>query len=147
MAYGFLARYLGDVRRDRYLMPASAAAPLSDFKLYGLFVWPDPFSEQDVLLSLKVLSKEGLWKEQLPCPEPLRRYTPPIALETALACAPTLWHQHPGRFFTWVGDTPLGVSALVNSPQTSAALESTPAGPVAVKWSGGLRGLLLLGSR
>ncbi len=146
-AYGFLGKWSGDVRRDRYLMPSTAKSPLRDFRLYALLVWPDAFSGGELLLSLKVQNKDYQWKERLIGPEPLGRYRPEPSLETAHASVPLGRRSEPGRFHTFVGDEPLGWSALVNSAETAGSLSDTPAGAVAVRWSGALRGLLLLGTR
>ncbi len=144
-AYGFLGRYSGDVQRGSYRMPSSPAAPLQNFRLYGLVAWPDPFSADDLLLSFKVQKREGQWAERLTSPQPLRRYLTHTFYDTALACAPLELRARSGRFINFVGETPYGWTVLTNSPETAAELQSTPAGPVAVRWSGGLRGLLLLG--
>lgn len=167
-AYGFLGRYPGDVRRERYLMPASVHSPLRGFQLRSIVVWPDVFSEDGLLLSLKVQSREGPWKERLISPEPLRRYTPSVNYETALsACVPPEMRgpgsgvrgpvrsgsdtgnrcPAPGsRFIEFVGEAPLSCDALAPSSEAFVALSGTPMGPVSVGWSGALRGLLLVGS-
>ena len=144
-AYGFLGRYRGDVRRDAYRMPSSISAPLRNFRLYGVMCWPDSFSEDEVLLSLKVQSKDGSWKERLLSPEPLRRYQAPMDWSVALGCVPPVLRHEPGRFFTFVGATPESWIALQNTPQVTSELRETPPGAVAVRWGGALRGLLLLG--
>ena len=146
-AYGFLGKFPGDVMRDRYLMPCSVHAPLSSFRLFSLVLWPDVFSEEENLLSLKVRSREGIWKERLVSPEPLRHYVPPVPYETALSAvvAPAM-RSHPGRFFQFVGEAPLSWTSLLHPREASLDLPTSLSGPVAVGWSGGLRGLLLLGT-
>ena len=146
-AYGFLGKFPGDVMRDRYQMPCSVHAPLSSFRLFSLVLWPDVFSEEEHLLSLKVRSKEGIWKERLVSPEPLRHYVPPVKYETVLAAVvPPSMRTHPGRFFQFVGDSPLSWTSLLHPREASLDLPSALSGAVAVGWSGGLRGLLLLGT-
>lgn len=149
-------------------MPSTVKSTLRDFRLYALLVWPDAFSEGELLLSLKVQNKDYQWKERLIGPEPLARYRPEPSLETAHASVPLEMrgpgtgvrgparsgsdtgarYPNPGsRFYTFVGDEPLGWSALVNSAETAGSLSDTPPGAVAVRWSGALRGLLLIGTR
>ena len=147
VAYGFLGRFPGDVMRDRYQMPCSVHASLSNFRLFSLVLWPDVFSEEEHLLSLKVRSREGIWKERLVSPEPLSHYVPAVNYETALGgVVPLVMHSHPGRFFQFVGDAPLSWTSLVHPREASLDLPSSLSGAVAVGWSGGLRGLLLLGT-
>ena len=167
-AYGFLGRFAGDVMRDRYMMPTSVSGVRvpgagigsgsdrspetgdrsSSFRLFSLVLWPDVFSTEEHLLSLKVRSKEGIWKERLVSPEPLGHYVPPVLYETVLgAVVPPAMRTHPGRFLQFVGDEPLSWASLVpSSKEATLALPTSLSGAVAVGWSGALRGLLLLGT-
>lgn len=144
LAYGFLSRFAGDVQRGHYRMPSSVHAPLQHFQMHAIALWPDVFSDEGLLLSVKVQTPRGLWRERLLQPEPLSRYTPPVKFETAReGCVPPQLRLGPGRFDVFVGETPLSWHALTPAP--SAAIEGCAPGPVAVRWSGALRGLLLLG--
>src|SRR5882672_6190794 len=111
------------------------------FQLYALLVWPDVFSDGEVLLSLKVQSKEGSWKERLISPESLRKYVTTVPIESVLGALPPSWQAMPGRFYSLMGEGPFAAHALVNLPKTTQALRDTPPGAVAVRWTGGLRGL------
>src|SRR5512143_4149637 len=115
-AYGFLGRHGGSVRRNAYRMPSTVAVPLRDFRLYAVVLWPDPLSEAELLLSLKIQSKEGSWNERLSTPVPLRRYVPRISFDTTIACVPQGVRSVAGGFHEFEGESPYGWSSFVNEP-------------------------------
>lgn len=145
-AYGFLGKWPGSVRHQTYRMPSSASAPLRHWKFWQLALWPDPLSADDLLLSVKAEERYGHWQELLTGPVKLRDCVPgDVDLDLALAGAvPERLRSEPGGFYTFVGETPLSWPRLTESV-TLHTLAPKNGGPVAVRWTGALRGLLLFG--
>jgi hypothetical protein len=145
-AYGFLGKWPGSTRHRTYRMPSSAHAPLRHWTFWRLALWPDPLSGDELLLSVKAEERYGHWQELLPAPVKLRDAVPrDVDLDLVLAgSVPERLRKEPGDFFTFVGETPLGWPRLTESVTLQLSSPKN-GGPVAVRWSGALRGLLLFG--
>lgn len=146
-AYGFLGKWPGSVRHRTYRMPSSVSAPLRHWKLFALALWPDDLSGGSLLLSVKAEESYGHWVELLPTPTALRSFVPEgVDAELAVkAAVPERLRREPGDFHTFVGDTPLAWQRLERVPSAPTWGTLAPRGPVAVRWEGALRGLLLVG--
>jgi hypothetical protein len=159
-AYGFLGKWPGSVRHRMYRMPSSVSAPFRSWQLLSLSAWPsgEGFgfqvsgsgsnprapSPEPLLLSVKVEKEYGHWQELLPEPRALAEFTPrDVGIDLAIGGAvPERLRKEPGDYFTFVGECPHGWERLNDS---RGLLSSAPRGPIAVRWDGALRGLLLVG--
>lgn len=103
-------------------------------------------SPPELLLSLKTMNRDGQWKEFLPSPQPLSRYVPPfVPFDTLAACMPQRVADAPGSFYDLVGHAPLNWHRMENGGSVTVELQQLPPGSLALRWTGGLRGLLVLG--
>mgnify|MGYP001605681560 CR=1 FL=1 len=85
-------------------------------------------------------------KSPAPSPQPLAKYIPPDApFENVAACVPQRVADGRGDFFELTGQAPLNWHRMDNGGAVTVELHTLPPGALALRWTGALRGVLILG--
>lgn len=170
--YGRIARFPGATLTEAWRMPRVDAGPWG-FRPYAVLLWPERRQEArkqrseeaqsgsgashlpsfpasalppQLLLSLKTMNRDGQWKEFLPSPQPLSRYVPPfVPFDTLAACVPQRVADASGPYYDLAGEAPLNWHRMENGGGVTVELYQLPPGAVSLRWTGALRGLLVLG--